>query len=196
MEFIPTSVAKGRFTIRDSREYREFTLNPSSIQDTKSYGYPDFVIPGISHPVTQAGSGSARMISFPLRLDSDVGYRVQRRLAASEQETDPLGGDPLQSNQGLRHDLTDEINWYRQFLYPEGNARLGSPDSLPSVLLFTFGPMYQGLPCVMTQCNVTISQWSPDLAPMRADLQIQLKEKILFTVSRSSVYSSSQNTVF
>jgi len=183
--FTPNSFNKGRFTIESSGDSRAFSLNPNDIKDTKGMGYASFDVPGISHPILQAGSGSERVISFTLRLDGDVGYRGIRRAQRRVRTRNLVG-----------HSVIDEILWYRQFVYTEGNARLGLPGAQPEVILFSFGTLYQGTRCVMRRCDYAGLQWSSTLEPTRGDLTIELVEKILSTVLRSSIWAAGTNQGF
>lgn len=185
-------LTKGRLTIASTGDYREFSLNPSKIKDTKGWASSDQGIAGISDPAFQGGHGTVRKISFTLRLDADVGYRGTRQggsdLFAAWREGREVQGKP--------YDITDEVAWYRQFVYTEGDARLGEIDAAPPVLLFSFGPMYQGLRCKLLDADYEILTWDQNLKPVRADLNVTLRQVITESVNRSDIYNSSRNRVF
>lgn len=193
-DFTRSRVTKGRLTDYLTGTFREFSLNPSEIQDTRGVTFASSPVPGISHPASQGGSGSERSITFTLRLDGEVGYRDRRRIRAVNNALNEAGGASRESEIPL--DISDELNWYRHFTYAEGNATLGSPRSMFPLVIFTFGTFYQGVLCELRQCDISILQLTPRLEPMRADVAITLVEKVFFTVSRSSVWDPNVNRNF
>lgn len=190
-------VVKGRFTRLLDGDYRSFSLNPNALSDTHGYEYPSARVGGSSHPAIQAGSGKARMITFTLRLDADIGYRLKRRNQNNtgvEKDLGTYGRENAALGQVMS--VADEIAWYEHFTYPVGNARLGEKDAQPPMLLFSFGPRYAGLPCVMLDCGVSVLQWSHTLNPVRADLAIKLEYRMTRRVTADDIYSSARNRNF
>jgi len=185
-------VTKGRLTRIITGEYREFSLNPNDLSFTVGYNYPDTGIPGGSHPVTQAGGGKAAPIRFTLRLDADIGYRHRRRFSGNQPNSRSLRGERTQEDGSQWGELSvqDEMNWYLSMVVPGGNnARLGDPDSVPYVLLFTFGSLFRGTRVVVTDIGVKVLQLTPELKPMRADLAMNLKVAPTVSIRRADVYN-------
>lgn len=170
----PGNLVHGRLTLLATGAYREFTYNPSQIKDGHGYDFPSMKIPGISNPLLQGGAGTDRDFSFSLDLDGERGYKRRRSADGST---------------GPSFDISDELNWYLHLTYPEGAATLGEPDSHPPIVLFTFGPFYRAVPCVVPKVDFTLKQFLPDLTPVKAEVSISLKQKITGSVARSSIYN-------
>lgn len=188
------ALTKGRLTIASTGDYRDFSLNPDELNDNKGWASSDQGIAGISDPALQGGHGTVRKITFVLRLDADVGYRGRGRPGGSEYFSAWREGKEIQNS--TPYDITDEAAWYRQFVYTEGNARLGEMDASPPVLLFSFGRMYQGLRCKLLQADLKITTWDQNLTPVRGDLNVTLRQVISESINRSDIYNSSRNRVF
>lgn len=188
----PIPLFKGSFTSALTGDFRSFSLNPSEIKDNKGHVLADTNVPGISDPLLQSGHGTKRVISFTLRLDADVGYRDRRKQNGSN---DPAAED-INEVRGLPFSIKDEINWYRSFLYTEGNARLGEDEAQTPVILFDYGELYSALRVKMTKCNCTITAFTNDLRPLRADVEIDLEQVIRQSVNRSSIYISGPRSIF
>ena len=188
----PIPLYKGSLTNLINGELRSFSLNPSDIKDNKGHTYAEDSIPGISDPVAQSGHGGKRLVSFTLRLDADVGYRDRRSQNGSN---DPAAED-INEVRGLPYSVKDEINWYRHFLYTEGNSMLGEADAQTPLILFDYGEFYSAFRCRMETCNVTITHFTHDLRPKRADLEITLAQSIRTSINRSSVYTSGPRSIF
>ena len=190
-------VDKGRLTVLRTGESRDFSLNPNDINDTKDNNFPSFQVPGISNPIYNYGSGGDRDISFTLRLDGDVGKRLKRRTASIEAVQQIARGEEVSDqNADISLSINDEIAWYEQFEYSEGNARLGLPEAQVDILLFTFGVRYRGVRVFMARCHKRIMQWTPRLDPTRADLEITLRHIPSRSVRRSEIYDRDRNRGF
>lgn len=190
-------VVKGRFTRLMDGDYRSFSLNPNDLSDTHGYNYPKATVGGASHPMIQAGSGKSRIITFTLRLDADIGYRLKRRNQNNTGVTKDRGGYGRENAAlGQVMSVADELAWYEHFTYPVGNARLGEQDAFPPVLLFSFGERYQGTPCVMLDHKANVLQWSPTLSPVRADISLTLEYKMIRRVIADNIYLPSRNRNF
>lgn len=188
----PIPLYKGSFTNLTTGEQRSFSLNPSEIKD--NYGHTDAStnIPGISHPASQDGHGTDRLVSFTLRLDADVGYRDRR---VRNGANDPAAED-INEVRGLPFSIKDELNWYRSFMYTEGHAMLGDASSLRPLCLFDYGEMYNAFRCKMMKCNIVVTHYTNDLRPYRADVDIELKQKVASSVDRSSIYNNGPRNIF
>lgn len=172
-------VTKGRFTSLLTGDFRSFSLNPSTLSDDKSREYGSADIASISDPPISDGRGGERTISFVLRLDSDVGYRDRR-----------AGGQESPGH------VSDEIRWYRQFLYSEARTAFGDEASQVETILFTLGNFYQGVRCKMVNCGLSIIQQREDGSPTRADLAITLREQPTTNVDRRTIYDPSVHKGF
>lgn len=171
------NITKGRLTERETGRYREFSLNPAEISDSAGANYGKHTIPGMSAAAKQFGSGKDRTISFTLRLDGDIGKREIRATLPN----------------GINQDVSEELLWYRQFVYGRPNAR-SQTGLAPAVLLFSFGRMYQGVPVVMTQCDARIVEWTKTLDPKRVDLALTFEEVLLRDVGASDIYNVSRGS--
>jgi len=175
------AVTKGRITIVATGEFREFTYNPRTIKGNHGFEFPSMKIPGGSVPLLQGGAGKDLPIKFTLELDGERGYLNRRRGAG---------------NENLTLDISDELNWYLAMTYSEGGGLFGDPNSLPPVVLFTFGPFFRGVPCVVEDVDYEIKSFTGTLAPRRADVSISLKQRVTSSPDRSNVYSTARSRNF
>jgi len=147
---------RGRFTIVERGTTKVFMFNPAEVGDEKGVNWGEGDVPGASAPVVQFGSGKARIISFELFLDGDRG-QVGR------------GGNSL--------DISEEINFYRSLEYPSAYGK-GPASVAPWIVLFTMGPLYQQLPCLIVKASPKIIYWTPKMEPVRATISISLREEL------------------
>jgi len=132
-------------------------FNPNEVADTKGIKVGSLEVPGVSHPVTQFGAGGERNIKFELHLDGDRG-----RVA--------LGGSSLS--------VARDIRFYQSLVYPGEYGKAGMQAVFPYLILFTFGELYQGLPCIVRTADHRVIQWTPKLEPQIAKISIHLTEVI------------------
>lgn len=193
---IGNNVVKGRFSIPATGESLLFMFNPPTIRDKQGISYPDQVVPGMSHPVTQYAGGGPRIISFELYLDGDRGNvgrdqsgRLQNHAAPQATEEARQFRSDLSEPGAPSKSIKAELEFYRSLRYPAQVDGNGLPDIHPHVILFSFGPLYQGVPCVVQQVDQEIIYWNLNLEPIRANLQIVLKEIVPRSVPRNAVFS-------
>lgn len=146
-----------------------FPFNPESITDNKVVNYADRSdgLCGNSPGKVYTGGGH-RTISFDVKLHG------------LEKGTNILNPTPLDNG------ISTELAKLRSFLYPAADAwaslgaLLGGEDEgrrlqSPPDCIFGFGTKI--LPCVVTEINITETQYNSLLAPVRADVSITLVVK-------------------
>lgn len=154
------TIIRGHLAVPDRGTGRTFMFNPTEIKDNKGVNYGSLDLPGMSHPVLQYGSGGERVISFQLYLDGDRG-KVARGGAAN-----------------LDLSVEEDILFYRSLLYPVEFDVSGIRSIYPPNVLFSYGPLFKAVKCVVTKANVTVKYWTPQGEPVRATIDMELKEKI------------------
>jgi hypothetical protein len=188
-QFLSPKVDKGRLTVYRTGESRDFSINPSDIEDNKGFNFERITIPGNSQPMLQVGSGAERIISFTLNLDS---LKQSTNKSTGSKDIDYALSAVDQLITGSQYSVVaDEISWYRQFVYTGGNSFIGDRETAVDTLMFSYGELYKGLLVVMRKCDVKIIKMSPKLRPMQASIKIELEQYISKSISRSEIYEKS-----
>lgn len=175
---------KGHFSIAESGEMYRFMFNPNEMNDQHSVNYARQGVPGVSHPIIQFASGGERTISFELWLDGDRG-RTRRGAINS-----------LRSADTRENSLTiqDDLDFLYSLTLPvETEGRIFS-DVHPPVILFTFGTMFEAMPCVLTSAPHKITKWDSRMNPIRGTVGITLEQKVSRSVKRDTVFVSGRST--
>jgi hypothetical protein len=162
----PTAtVTRGRITVLDRMEYREFIANPNEFSDAKSTDWGEAHVPGASHPVYGFGSGGERLITFELHIDGDRNPKARS------------------ANQD-RIDISQELFWYRSLIYP---YQMNGKESqvAPSLVSFTYGTMWSSVLCVVKKADYKITRFSSSGTAMRGTISLALAE----VVKKSQVWS-------
>jgi len=177
---------RGRIIHVKSRIEREFSFNPTTVNVKHGWDWGQHRIPGHSSPLLSGGTGRERTISFTLRLDGDRSTSNKRR---------SIVGDDVDAYYDLgEFDVSDEIAFYEALTYPEppdvefGGVGLATIARTPPVLIFTLGSMFQRVSCVCSEVDVTVSHWTPQMEPVRADIQLTLLAYDRRTVTTYDVY--------
>lgn len=170
------TVKRGMITVPERGIGRTFMFNPNDVSDTKGITWASGDIPGASHPVYQFGSGGERLISFDLYLDGDRGRKGREQVRPGVDTTSGTG--PLS--------IKDELHFWRSLIHPNGYGQSHAKVA-PLTVLFSFGELYNNLPCIVKAAPWKINYWVPSLengiVPVRATIALQLAE----ITTRSSV---------
>jgi hypothetical protein len=127
---IPLNIFKGdEPQVGDQRTFQYF---PATLGDSQPTNYQTKVIPGLSHPLYQWTSGSARQISFEAIFTRDRTYTDDEQESIASGSVSVGGGSPGQSfsirtgflnaaqNSDPRNvDIPSAVAWLRSFLLPE-----------------------------------------------------------------------------
>lgn len=198
MATVGGQVAKGRISIPETGEVLVFMFNPNMVKDQKGVAYPDQVVPGMSHPVTQFAGGGARVISFEIYLDGDrgrMGQSTSNGQLQNHSRAPRVGDKNPRVSQGPQpnapdKDITAEIDFYRSLLYPIAVNGGGLADVHPPILVFSMGTLFQSIICVAERCDVQVTSFNVKLRPVRATLNVSLKEVVESSVTRSTVFNT------
>jgi hypothetical protein len=142
-----------------------FQFNPETVSDNKAVRYEDTQGDLCTAPGKTYTGGGDRTITFDLKLHG------------MEQGTNRV--NPL----GLDNGVSTELAKLRSFLYPMedawgslasvfGDEPQGKRLAAPPTCVFGFGTRI--LDCVVTDINVTETQFNSFLAPVRADVRVTL----------------------
>ena len=142
-----------------------FQFNPESLSDNKGVTYADTQGDLCTAPGKTYTGGGARTISFSIKLHG------------MEQGTNKL--IPI----GLDNGIQTELAKLRSFLYPMedawgslasvfGDEPQGKRLASPPTCIFGFG--LKILECVVTDIQITETQFNSYLAPVRADVTVTL----------------------
>jgi hypothetical protein len=142
-----------------------FQFNPESVSDNKAVDYADTQTDLCTAPGKTYTGGGSRTISFDIKLHG------------MEQGTNKL--IPI----GLDNGIQTELAKLRSFLYPMadawgslasvfGDEPQGKRLEAPPTCIFGFGTKI--LECVVTDLQVTETQFNSYLAPVRADVRVTL----------------------
>ena len=193
---IGNRVVKGRFSIPATGETLIFMFNPPTIRDRQGISYPDQVVPGMSHPVSQYTGGGPRLITFELYLDGDRGRvgrgnegRLQNRATAPQRQEAQRQRSNLEVEGAPSKSIQAEIEFYRSLRHPAQVDGQGLAQIHPHLILFSYGPLFDAVPCQVQQADPEIIHWNLNLEPVRANIEIVLKERVDRSVPRSAVYS-------
>jgi hypothetical protein len=171
----------------ETGEVWQFMFNPPTLRDQKGLALPDQPVPGMSHPVTQYAGGGARMVSFELYLDGDRG-RVGQGQGSLQNRAQASSDASLPGSKSIEN----EIKFWQSLRYPSRTEGLGLPDIRPPRVLFTFGTLFTGMLCQVDRCEVNVTYWTVNLEPMKATLDVALKEVVSRSVPRSAIYQGGQ----
>ncbi|GLZ78611.1 hypothetical protein Afil01_34180 [Actinorhabdospora filicis] len=154
----------------------EFQFNPDKISDKRSISYATLNAPGLLMPVRQYTSGGDRTLSFTVNVDG-------RPIA------DP-SAEPMRIERDDQGGIGPELTKYRAFVYPstdrwqdaataqDGFTSLyatGEPlFTAPPVCAFGWGDRV--IDCVVTEVSISEQAFTPDLRPLRAEIQVTLVE--------------------
>ncbi len=142
-----------------------FQFNPESVSDNKAVKYEDTQGDLCTAPGKTYTGGGDRTISFDLKLHG------------MEQGTNKVNPS------GLDNGIQTELAKLRSFLYPMedawgslaslfGDASQGKRLAAPPTCIFGFGTKI--LDCIVTDINITETQFNSFLAPVRADVRVTL----------------------
>lgn len=164
-DFSPNKVSRASITNFRTADKMEFSLNPSSVKETKGDPWAIDGIPGTSDPKLAFGSGKVSTIKFSLNVDAEVTLR--RRGV-------PFGNGASVSRPMSQksYSVAGEIAFLESFTFPADTAEGGN--GAPDTLIFRMGSRYPGIVCLMATCDIDITQFTPQLEPARAKLDITL----------------------
>src|SRR5438477_1222439 len=142
-----------------------FQFNPETVSDNKSVKYEDTQGDLCTAPGKTYTGGGDRTISFDLKLHG------------MEQGTNKVNPS------GIDNGIQTELAKLRSFLYPMddawgalaslfGDASQGKRLAAPPTCVFGFGTKI--LDCIVTDLNITETQFNSFLAPVRADVKVTL----------------------
>jgi hypothetical protein len=177
-------------------------MNPESFTDNHSANYADHAVIGRAHPRSQWVSSGEREISFTLELDSrnetsrlgslgvkmrDFGTSISyptARLIPSYGKDDPgvHGYDIAEPEKRLMV----VANFLRALTKPKvfsAEQTFGNEIfSAPPKVLFVWGPYFR-VRCIVRSVEIEWLQFSPELVPTRAAVDITLHEQPLAPVT-------------
>lgn len=142
-----------------------FQFNPESVSDNKTVKYEDTQGDLCTAPGKTYTGGGDRTITFDIKLHG------------MEQGTNKI------LPTGLDNGIQTELAKLRSFLYPKedafaalaslfGDASEGKSLPPPPTCIFGFGTKI--LECIVTDINITETQFNSFLAPVRADVKVTL----------------------
>jgi len=174
------TVVRGRFSVPERRTGRTMMFNPNDVSDEKTINWGSIEVPGASHPVYQYGAGGERVISFDLYIDGDRG-----RFGRAEPRSMDLS-------------IMDELMWYRSLIYPSAYG-MSYAQVAPFLVLFTFGELYNNVPCIVKKASWKINYWVPGPRgpkPVRATIPIQLAEVVDRSITADQILSAAGLTSY
>lgn len=184
-------------------DIREFQLNPTSIEDSKSSNWVAHNIPGQSDPIYQWVSGGQRVVSFQLLVTKDTSYYPKNINSESPngllgQALNIAGGVAAQffnanipplgdmlgmftgAGNGNQLSITKDLEWYQKLLYPtySGGQLKSSP---PLVVLYMgstleYSPKIEPSVYIVLDIKINITKQLPSLDPMEATVDFKLAE--------------------
>jgi hypothetical protein len=203
---VPLDINHGDTVLLDQR--RSFQYFPATLSDSQPTNYQSKVIPGLSHPLYQWTSGSARQISFESIFTRD------RTNTAGEQEAITRGSVDVSSAGGVGQaftiktgylnaaqnsdptnvDIPSAVAWLRSFLLPEYSTDGGKFSGIPErprppfklILGLPGVRLNWGVPTlpptevyvIMTGCEVAYDGFFHDGTPRTAKVQLTFAEII------------------
>jgi hypothetical protein len=155
----------------------KFQFNPTQLSDKRAVTYASLNAPGLVMPTRQYSQGADRTLTFTVHLDAQA--------LPADNQASPIELDDDGS-------LIPELNKYRAFVYPQtenwkqagasfmplfaGSNQFASPPACR----FGFGSGGTTEPrvidCVVTDVGIEELRFTPQLAPIRADVSLTLVE--------------------
>jgi Contractile injection system tube protein len=151
----------------------EFQYNPTELSDKRAVSYATLNAPGLLLPVRQYSQGGDRTISFTVRIDGLFKGPAEDQIPIDKDEDGSIA---------------PELNKYRALLWPRtrnwqdagGSFVPLYTDTLqfapPPDCIFGFGDRV--IDCVVTDVGITEQLFSPQLAPLRAEVAVTLVERV------------------
>ncbi len=183
-----------------------FLIKPSTLQDTKSSNWVQQQVPGQSDPVLQWTSSGPRILSFQALVTRDTSKYVSgqvnqpgtqdkkekiqtifSKIAAKFAKTTTLIPKLDDSSNVAPLDISYILDYYRSFLYPTYDEGTYSLTASPPLVVLYMGNSIAKVPYgekittqndvwVVTNLDIQITKFLPNLAPMEAVVSFQLTQ--------------------
>jgi hypothetical protein len=153
----------------------QFQYNPAQLSDKRSVSYATLSAPGMLMPIRQYSAGGERTLSFTVVVDGTFKGPADDEISIAKDEDGGIG---------------PELAKYRAFVYPrtdrweeagsagDGFTSLYDPQeklfTAPPMCQFNFGDRF--MDCIVTEVGITEQLFTPELAPIRAEVSVTLVE--------------------
>lgn len=182
LDFTGPKVVRGRLTNERTLATLQFGLNPTSIKVTQGANLAEDMIPGSSDPIARWMSGKGTVLSFQIVTDGEINLRtlgLQMGNGSNTVETAPRtwGAGPGQvalATDQFSYDISGTLEFLDQFMNPVDPSLPGANGG-PDRVVLSFGAYLRRVICVVHDLEHDITEWSPDLAPVKATTTIKLR---------------------
>lgn len=196
IDFTAPRVKRGRITNARTSDSMAFALNPSTISVKGGSNVAEDPTPGSSDPLMRWMSGKVRTFSFTLFHDGEINLRVfnaQMSNAAKQVETAPRTWGTGNGRQELVDDpsgysVAGALEFLDQFCHPV-DPTLPRSDGGADRVILNFGSYIRNVVCVMDDVQHEITEWDPELNPVRAKSTLTLKRYVTETTYANKIWS-------
>lgn len=164
----PGNIVRGRLVNYRTGAAFEFAYNPNNVSEPHVANLSTDDTPGQSDGIVRFASGKTREIRFTLKLS---GERRLRMFGASVIND----ADPIEIPENS-YSIRGELAFLESFTFPTDPEDGG--DGAPDLVVFTFGPRWPGVLCVVQKVEAKNLEYAPDLDPTDADVEIVLMRKV------------------
>jgi len=176
---LAVQLSHGRIVLPKVRNVHTFMFNPTEVKTNHKWKWGKHSVVGHSHNILSGGSGEDEPITFTLLIDGDRGRSDRRRVATAG------SGD-------VGFDISDELNFYRSLTYPEQPSGTGFSKSFvsgatPPSFILTLGSFFTRQRAVAEDIEIQVTAFTPQLAPLRARIEMKLLVAATMTVYASDI---------
>lgn len=167
-------VKRGRLTNARTGTFLEFLYNPTEVSESMGVNMSEDNLPGASDPLIHFASGKVRQISFKLDLcgESSLRFRGVNLINAAKNDVKPPDGT---------YSIAGEIEFFQSFTFPV-NPKFPGADGGNDKAVFTLGRLWDGVLVAVVDVNLKVTEFTPDLEPSRATIDLTLKRVVTETV--------------
>lgn len=140
-------IQPGFLLAKDAGGMIKFQYNPEDVTERHAARWANISIHGLTNPRLQYTSGDGRTLTFTLKF-----YHA-----------DESGKTP-----------GDNVKWLSSLVYPDTGA--GMPTRPPTRVIFSLGPDYQGVTCIVTSVDIVASKFDQNNAIRYAEVTLNLLE--------------------
>jgi hypothetical protein len=180
--YTPVKVTKGVMTNVRTGITKQFSINPHTVRKKNGSHLSEDPIPGFSDPKLDYAAGKTRTFSFQLQLDGEMTLRNFQTQALNN----------VYPQRDLKsYSIAGEIEWYESMTFPVDPNLSGNNKGGLDMFAFTMGSHMQSILVFVEDADTTIIEFSPDLEPTKATIDLTLKRIAPTNVFSNQVWSGS-----